>query len=73
VLSKLAEHCSSHHFAQSFAEADGGDFWLFGSTIEPKGSIVEPTVNALTKSSRDLREKYHQKKSIPIKSQDLED
>jgi hypothetical protein len=29
-------------------EPVGGHFWWFGSTIEPKGSIVEPTVNALS-------------------------
>jgi hypothetical protein len=47
VLSNLLSTVAPHHFAKPFAEADGDDFWLFGSTIEPKGSIVEPTVNAL--------------------------
>jgi hypothetical protein len=63
VLSKLAEHSphhftelfaellstvAHHHFTELFAEPDGDDFWLFGSTIKPFGSIVEPTVNALS-------------------------
>jgi hypothetical protein len=43
----LLSTVASHHFAESFVEAAGDEFCLFGSTIEPKGSIVEPTVNAL--------------------------
>jgi hypothetical protein len=32
-----------------FVEPAGGCFEWFGSRIKPKGSIVEPTVNALRK------------------------
>jgi hypothetical protein len=43
----LLSTVAPHHFAEPFVEPTANDFWLFGSTIEPKGSIVEPTVNAL--------------------------
>jgi hypothetical protein len=47
-MSLLRSYRAPHHFAELFAEPDGDDFWHFGSTIEPFGSIVEPTVNALS-------------------------
>ena len=34
-------------FVRAFVEPDGRDFLVFGSTIKPFGSIVEPTMNAL--------------------------
>jgi hypothetical protein len=43
----LLSTVAPHHFAEPFVEPTANDFWVFGSTIEPKGSIVEPTVNAL--------------------------
>jgi hypothetical protein len=44
----LLSTVAPHHFAEEIVEPAGACFWLFGSTIKPKGSIVEPTVNALT-------------------------
>jgi hypothetical protein len=43
----LLSTVAPHHFAELFVELDRDDFWLFGSTIEPFGSIVELTANAL--------------------------
>jgi hypothetical protein len=43
----LLSTVAPHHFAEEIVEPAGACFWLFGSAIEPKGSIVEPTVNAL--------------------------
>jgi hypothetical protein len=34
-------------FVEALVEPDGRHFLVFGSTIKPKGSIVEPTTNAL--------------------------
>jgi hypothetical protein len=38
---------ASQQFVEAFVEPDGRDFLVFGSTIKSKGSIVEPTINAL--------------------------
>jgi hypothetical protein len=42
----LLSTVAPHHFVEPTAN----DFWVFGSTIEPKDSIVEPTVNALNRA-----------------------
>jgi hypothetical protein len=34
-------------FVEALVDPDGRHFLVFGSTIKPKGSIVEPTTNAL--------------------------
>jgi hypothetical protein len=54
----LLSTVAPHHFAESFVEAAGDEFCLFGSTIKPKGSIVEPTVNALSNWDFSLQTKY---------------
>jgi hypothetical protein len=44
-------------FVEALVEPDGRHFLVFGSTIKPKGSIVEPTTNALRKRAKLLRNK----------------